>query len=1222
MPVQFGRLGFEHGLSHGIVHDIVQDRRGFMWFATEDGVNRYDGHAIKVYQPIKGNARSLVHENVKALHVDRNGVLWVGTHEGLCRYNELTDDFTPLLQGQTDSAGLSVTKITDLWDDASGTLWIATDGNGLIGYTHASGATSAGSTARVRWYKHEPNNPLSIPSNQIWKICPGRDGALWLGLQDKGVVEFHPQTGIRQHIVIDKVLAHIKPQSATLSSESKKQVKALSKALSKALPNDAFNTIASVGFSPNASFGVPFVSPVRRVTADLRAARQAPGRETVWGLHLDQRGVIWIGTWGAGLISLNTVTKDATLYYFGSQETSSLSLNSVLSLHEDKLGMMWVGTRGGVVLLNPATSMYQHFQNIPSDPTTLAHNIVWSITEDRTGSVWFATEHCISTYNRLNQRFRTLRHDPYRQGTLSSNNIHTLHEDREGRLWVGTWGGGLNMYDPAVNRFVTYTHEEYNPNSLSQNSIWSVTQDSEGMIWVGTTSGLNRFDPKRQLWTRFFHNPADTNSPAHDYIKTLCWDASHNVLWVGTTQRGISGYYPNRPLRKRWIHFRHEPSNPHSISSNNVSVLYVDNNQTLWAGTYGKGLNRYNSATNTWTRFTADATNSHALPDSVITSLQQDARGVLWVGTMKGLCSFDAATGHFTRYEGNGWSRAERICGILCEANGNLWISTQRGIVRFHPSSQTLQRFTVEDGLQDNKFNNRACTQLQTGALVFGGVNGLSVFHPDSLALNYNLPPVVLTGLKCNGVAVQLDTNIVAKRWLEFQHSDIAVALDFAALDYTNPRNNQYAYILEGFDKNWIYIGSQHTAYYTNLPAGRYTLKVRASNNDGIWNNESLNVSVVMRPPLWRTWWAYGLYALGAALILETVLKLHQRRQRQRFLFEQQQREAELIRQKNEELAQANAALQKLNTEKNEIMSIVAHDMKNPISAVVLQTEILKEVAQEIDKPELAGTINEVASGILRISYRMLDMVKNLLDMNAFDEGKIMLTMARIDVANICRSLIKIHSYTAAQKGITLFYASDAVVKDYSSHTRQALETEGQSALSATEHSALFDATSDALSLPETQDHPIYITADVRATTQIVENLLTNAIKYSPVGKRVWIEVLTTPERITCLQEQATMPLNQRCVLLVVRDEGPGISDKDKERLFVRFSKLSARPTAGEHSTGLGLAIVKRFVDAMNGAIWCDSVEGKGATFVVQFPASIDSTVSLYQQTTPHAEHH
>jgi signal transduction histidine kinase/ligand-binding sensor domain-containing protein len=1181
----FERIMFDKGLSHGVVYCATQGRDGFMWFATEDGLNRFDGFSMKVYSPRAGAANALPHEMVRALCVDSSGTLWVGTHRGLCRYNPATDDFTPFLSltetknlealnQQFRQQGATALNPTDgiiaLCAASDGTLWIATERTGVLAYHPQTGA--------VRRYLSDESNPYTLCSNEIAAIAEDRNGDMWFGSQNRGLCRMQRATGLCERFLLGQSTAGAAANSLQAMSQ----------------------TVLGI-----------FTTPLTRY--------------------------VWCGTVGQGLYRYDLETARWAHYAFvASDESSTVSLNSILSFSADLQApqkRLWLGTRAGAVQFDMENDRFVLSSCYPSDQTSLSNDVVWSLCRDVSGNIWFGTDHGISQFSQYNQRFSTLQRF-YAGGkplSLSTSNVHAMSEDADGRLWIGTWGGGVNMFDPRSLSITTHSHNARDPRSLSHNNVWAVVHDKQRRVWAATVDGLNCLDSRaggswrgswRGSWQRFYHNPANAQSPAQNYIKNLFVDRS-GALWLAYTESGMSRVQlPSTPVTASalasaiasaavWTHYRHSHTDASSLSANNVTAIIQTSNGALWAGTYGAGLNRFDSARGHWQRFivpspspmsgvgagvgvSENTRGGDRTGHTIITALHEDPAGTLWVGTMAGLYYFDERQQAFRHFRVAGLHLNERICAMVSAgkaasldssagADGSdttafaptLWLSTTKGIVkmsaRLADSTQVLQRYELKSEIIHNRFNNRSAAVLRSGLLAFGGINGLSLFNPRSVVPNTHAPRVVITGIRHVPQSRLKDSNSAYLRLLELRPGDAHISFEFAALEFTYSAENRYAYMLEGFDEDWVASGSQRSATYTNLPAGRYTFRVRGSNNDGVWGETATALDVVVMPPWWRTWWMYGVYALLAALLLDATMRLRDKRQKTVFMLERQRNEAALIQKNNEELAAANAKLQELNNEKNEILSIAAHDMKNPISAVMMHAELLEENSHNISDEESAEGVRFGAKSIAALGQRMFDLVANLLDMNMIEQGKIDVHLKEFDVAQMLTMSTELYRSLAEAKSLHIDYLS--------------------SASEATE---------------------ILAFADAAIVAQIIENLLSNAIKYSPLGRTITLRLVTDPVVIEQYQQRhgivfANPPHDSQaalvptgCLLVVVQDQGPGLSAKDKGLLFGKFSRLSAQPTAGENSSGLGLSIVKKLAEATGALVWCDSEHGAGATFVMQ----------------------
>jgi signal transduction histidine kinase len=574
------------------------------------------------------------------------------------------------------------------------------------------------------------------------------------------------------------------------------------------------------------------------------------------------------------------------------------------------------------------------------------------------------------------------------------------------------------------------------------------------------------------------------------------------------------------------------------------------------------------------------------------------SKGILWLGTNGGLFAVNIHTGtvrHWTEAKG---LPNNVVYGILPDDAGNLWLSTNRGLAKFNPTSQTFRAYTLSDGLPSNEFNQGAYFRANSGELFFGSMEGLVSFFPHRVRDNPFVPPIVLTAFKKFNKPVTLDTAITLAHTIEIPHSDNFISFEFAALNFLNSQKNKYMYKLEGFDNDWIYAGEQRTVNYTNLDPGTYQFRVKGSNNDGVWNDVGATLQLRVLPPWWQRWWfRSGLLVmvvggLGAGyygrmrfvkaqnhklkgLVASRTVELEamlvevettsKEIQRQHEILEEQAREIEFVNSElqmtNQTLEDKNGELALLNNEKNEFLGIASHDLKNPLASIILTIDKIQRYASRMT----AEQITQSQNSIRQTAQRMVTIITNLLDVNALESGKINIVIEPVDVSAIVQTIVHDYQEKAALKNILLY-------------------AEG----TETQHYAL---------------------ADGNIVQEVLDNLVSNAVKYSPHGKRVWVSVVSDEsnltERLSSSEALASGLITDAyaCLLLTVRDEGQGLTEEDKGRLFGKFARLSAQPTGGEHSTGLGLSIVKKLVEAMHGRVWCESELGKGATFVVELPS-------------------
>ena len=788
--VPFKRITLEDGLSQSAVYAMAQDRWGFMWFGTQDGLNRYDGYRFTVFQHDAQDAHSISANWVATLHTDQDDALWVGTHGGgLNRYDPETGHFTAYRHHPDDPNSLAHDIISVIHEDGEGHLWIGTYG----GLSHFDPGTGL-----FRTYRHDPEDPKSLPHNRVLALAEDAVGTLWVGTDGGGLDRLDPATG-------DFTAARLDPAEALYRRD-----------------------------------------------------------DVVLALYRDRAGVLWIGTVGGALNRFDPVAGAYRSYRHDPADPNSLSPGRVLSIHEDAQGRLWIGTDGGgLSRLDAATGDFTRIRHVPADLYSLSNDVVSAIYADRAGTLWVGTQG-----GGLNKKTRFLpyRHQPGDPFSLPNNAPMAFVQAQDGTLWVGTDGGGLSRLDPTTGRFTTYTHSRTDPNSLSHNRVLDVAEDRDGTLWITTANGLDRLDPEASgeaaatvRFTHFRHDPEDSISLSNNRVFFYYQPPSNpDRPWVGTWN-GLNRF---DPVTGRFQTYRHDPADPRSLSNNRVISIHEDKAGLLWVGTFGGGLNRFDPQTGRFTAFKHDPADPRSLSHDIVASIHEDAAGTLWVSTGQGLNRFDPETASFTRFTQRDGLPNNTIYGILEDRRGGLWMSTNKGLSHLDPATETFVNYDVGDGLQSNEFSQGSYYKSASGEFFFGGINGFNRFHPDSL-LGGTPPPVMLTsfstGREAEGSLPAGAQTVTLKRENTF-------SFEFAALDFANPAKNRYAFKLDGFDTDWNYReADRRFAVYSNLAGGAYTLRVKAANADGLWNDAGVALTITVVPPFWQTWW-FRLLAAAALL--------------------------------------------------------------------------------------------------------------------------------------------------------------------------------------------------------------------------------------------------------------------------------------------------------------------------------------------------------------------
>jgi len=819
----FEHLNVKNGLSQGTVHTILQDSRGFMWFGTEDGLNRYDGYDIRVFKSVEDDSTTLTDNWIEFLGEDTAGVLWVGTRNApgvLHRFDRAAESFVRVPR---DSVRTEFARESHLFPEvreASGVRWfgLGSDGGGLRRLDPRTGDTTR--------YLHDPADPNSLGHDEVYSVVRDRIGALWLGTRG-GLDRFDEKTGIFTHY--------------------------------------------------------------RNDPADPRSISD----NYAWPILEDRDGILWVGTYQGGLNRFDPAAGTFTRIRHDESDPRSLAGDRLFALAQDASGMIWVGTGDlGVDRFHPGLSNFEHILHDPSDPGSLSSNNILSMYVDRGGTLWVGTRDGLNRWDRRNGKFRVYRHNPADPASIADDQVQVMLEDRSGNLWIGTPSRGLDRFDRKSGTFFHYRNDKNNPRSLPDDRVYALLEDRSGTLWVGTyKGGLARLDRATDTFESFRFDPSDTNG----------------------------------------------------IAVPGVWALLEDRAGRLWVGTLGGGLDRFDRQTKKFIHHRAGAGGDGTLSDNVVVTLLEDRAGRIWVGTVSGLNMYDPAADAFRTYRIRDGLPNELIIGLLEDVSGKIWISTVNGLSRFDPDSGTFRNYDYLDGLQGNEFNQSAYAKdPRTGEMFFGGSNGFNAFRPDRITSNRYVPPIVFSDFTRynsddeEGKPIR-EPGIDTKTRITLSYKDNVTNFEFAALNYFNSYKNQYAYWLEGYTENWIQLGGERRATFTNLDGGDYVLHVKGSNNEGVWNETGATLNITVTPPWWKTRWAYGSYLVLIVAVLYGLRReeINRREQKMRI------REAQL---------QAKAA----EAEKRALQAENERQTKELEDARLLQLSMLPKKIPEVPGYEIA----------------------------------------------------------------------------------------------------------------------------------------------------------------------------------------------------------------------------------------------------------------------------
>jgi signal transduction histidine kinase/ligand-binding sensor domain-containing protein/ActR/RegA family two-component response regulator len=593
----------------------------------------------------------------------------------------------------------------------------------------------------------------------------------------------------------------------------------------------------------------------------------------------DDPNILWVSALESGLDRFDKRTGTFTHYVHDPDDPESIRAGLVAMIYDDGYGRLWLGgwvDNNGLAIFDKATETFTHYKHNPADPYSLSNDFVVNVYEDRSGIFWVSTlSGTVDKVDRYTQKFTLYQSSPY-GGGLSGDVVTALLEDRSGAIWFGTQGG-LNRLDRETGVFTHYLHDPDDPDSLDYDNIACLYEDSSGAFWVCLFPGplvqfdqdtgkvLNRYAPPGvESFTDIVEDPNDPD-----------------VLWLGTRLKGLARFDKHTETFVFYPTNRQFPQR--GALSNFIYIVEHDREEAaLWIGGWESGgLSRFDIATETFTHYRHQPDDPASLAADAIADIYQDASGSLWIGTKGGgLDQLDKETGQFTHYAQDVGIPSE-VNAILEEDSGYLWLSTNEGILRFDPQTAQVEvRYTQSDGLQGDVFFRASSLRSRDGTLWFGGINGANSFRPDALITNPHEPPVVLTALTQGGEPIDGGggrvPNEVEAITLDWQQNFFE--FEFAALNFTVPTSNRYRYILEGLDKDWYDAGAQRFGRYAGLPPGSYTLRIKGSNNDGVWNETGVSLKVTVTAPFWQT---REFYALVAAIAASVFLLVYRQKSRQ-----------------------------------------------------------------------------------------------------------------------------------------------------------------------------------------------------------------------------------------------------------------------------------------------------------------------------------------------------
>ncbi len=790
--IRFDHISIEQGLSQSSVLSIAQDNLGFMWFATQDGLNRFDGYTFTVYSHDPLDSNSISDIGIQKLYVDNTGNLWVITLSGkLERYDYEHDLFFHYHINKTNTFDKPSERISSIVEDRTGQLWVCTGSGNIYHYNQIRD--------NFIYQQFSKSNNTLLSNSHAQCLYADKEGILWIGTWE-GLIE------------IDLSHGNIKKYQN--------------------IPGD----------------------------------EQSLGGNMVFSITEDAESNLWIATADGGVSVLNKTDDKFKVYRNNKTNPKSLSSDRVMNIFLDSYSNIWIGTIDkGLDLFQKNDNSFIHYRHVPSSNWSISNGAVMSIYEDRSGTLWFGTlSGGINRFDRKSQNFLHISHNASYAGSISNNIVLSICEDHTGALWVGTDGGGLNIRKPGTEFFEHYFQ---NPSGVGSNSITAIFEDRYGKIWIGTDPGVNT------AVGGVFTYDRNSNSfiPFKDFILngggiTAFYEDSFGDFWLGSSVDGIRRIISGSDNIKK---YKHDKNNPGSLSGNSVFAIHEDSYGDLWIGTIGKGVNRFNRKNESFETFINNSKDSSSISNNSVWCFGEDINGNLWMGTWGGgLNRFNKEDETFKTFTIKDGLPSNVIYSIIPDDDDNFWLSTGHGLAKFNTLNFSCKTYDKSNGLQNIEFNQGAYCQGKDGLYYFGGTNGITTFYPENIKENQFIPPIVLTNFHVFDKPLHLEKSINSIDEITLSYDQNFFSFEFAALDYTAPDKNQYAYKLDGVDEDWVYTGSRRFANYTDVAPGEYTFRVIGSNNDGVWNNKEAAVTIIVTPPFWQTWWfrILVIFSLGGLL--------------------------------------------------------------------------------------------------------------------------------------------------------------------------------------------------------------------------------------------------------------------------------------------------------------------------------------------------------------------
>jgi ligand-binding sensor domain-containing protein/signal transduction histidine kinase len=1119
------------GLPLKVINSITQDKQGFMWFAADDGLARFDGYTFRVFKNDPNDPHSLSHNYIFCIFSDSKGRVWTSSREGLNLFDSLTERFIHYQHDPQNTNSLVGDDVSNITESIAGALWVS---SWQAGFTYFDASQN-------KFIQYSQRNLPGLSSQKVVCIYEDADNLLWVGSLSGGLDVFQVKNGI-----ISKKVEHL-------------------------------------------------------------SGKEIPAMHNVRCIKADHAGNMWIGT-NDGLVFFNKKQKTFQLL---DENTSGLKGSVVRTLCEDSNHNLWIGVEDHGLFkislsdIDKAVTPDINIEPVAGkDEYSIYRLSIHSIFEDRDKNIWLGTNgdgvQMISSIQEKFMRIEVKTSEPARVYWR----FWGMCTDEEGNLWLGSDGNGIYKYTQQ-GKLLRHYHTDGKKGSLTDNAILYAYRDHDNVLWFGTYSGgLFRYNKSTDTFTNYKHDPADPESLGINDVRLIFEDSKHN-LWIGTNWGGLN------LLDRATGKFTRYTIKNSTISSGDIRAIIEDNNGGLWIGCSKGGVNYFDRDKKTFRQYFADAGSNNDISGNMIYALLFDKSGKLWIGTEgAGLLTYDSTQKKLEWINEKDGFNGSSVFAMQQDNDGNIWLSTNAGISKWDVHEKVFRNYDSSDGLQSGQFNS--CSFLydrKTNLMGFAGTEGVTLFYPDHIRPNLKKPDVVITGFQLFNKDVLIDSTnnedailrqaINHTPEITLQYNESVFTLEFAALSYTLPEKNKYAYKMEGFDNDWSYIGSGRSATYTNLDPGTYTFRVKASNSDGIWNEEGTSLVIRIIPPWWKTWWfrtvsVLALIGLAWGYSRLRIQAINEQKKLLEFSVREKTKQLQLV---NEELMLREEEIKA----QNEDLSVQNEELFSRQEEIATQRDLLTEQNQRLeDAWKTIETQNrEILLHNKTLDQEVKERTQKLVEYNQQLEQFAFITahnlrapVARIlglgQVLDMSKDNLD-EERLIVSKLVATTVELDKVVKDVSTILEiRKSNTPIIKKIDLTEELNIIKANLESeIAETNTEIKEDFSKANVIYTAKpyldsILINLIHNAIKYRDLNRKPSIHVKTEVE--------------DGYVCLLISDNGLGIDLAQHQNNIFNLYKRFHSHVEGK---GMGLYLVKTQVTALGGKIEVESKVNVGTTFKV-----------------------